>query len=102
LTVAEFDYGNRFGYGNNRRFYDLSVVHGFNVPMQIYPASATSGCLIKTVYSRNPPVGQAWLSRESINSPAVADCDPNADFGITFCPILRRGDQLFVPDDVEQ
>lgn len=80
LTLAEW------GYGNNRRYYDLSVVAGYNIPMQIYPAAASTGCLTKTVYGPNPPVGQAWLPSEGASSPSVANCVPNANFGITFCP----------------
>ncbi|CAN6339081.1 unnamed protein product [Urochloa humidicola] len=74
LTLAEFTIGG----GGNQDFYDISVIDGYNLPMDF---SCSNG---RNLQCRAPRCPDAYLfpSDNSKNHP----CRANSNYRVTFCP----------------
>ncbi|XP_058735958.1 thaumatin-like protein [Vicia villosa] len=76
-TLVEFT----LNAGNNQDFYDISVIQGFNVPLQIAPTS--NGCN-KVRTCREQSCSDAY-QYPGDNSKSVS-CPGGTDYRVTFCP----------------
>ncbi|KAL6623356.1 hypothetical protein ACP70R_033235 [Stipagrostis hirtigluma subsp. patula] len=77
-TLAEFTIGGGVG-GATEDFYDVSVVDGFNVPMEF--RCVTGGeAPIRCGYPGCPDAGHRP------GEPKVRTCSGNSDYEVVFCP----------------
>ncbi|KAI9110625.1 hypothetical protein K1719_018491 [Acacia pycnantha] len=74
-TLAEFSL-NKW---NNLDFYDISVIDGFNVPMEFSP---TSNCRGLRCYADKCP--DAYLYPE--DNTKTHSCEGGTDYRVVFCP----------------
>ncbi|CAK8579151.1 unnamed protein product [Lathyrus sativus] len=77
LTLAEFTLNG----GNNQDYFDLSVIDGFNIPMQFAPTS--NGCnKVRTCKRKSCPDAYQYPSD---NTKTVA-CPGGTNYRVVFCP----------------
>jgi len=83
MTVAEFGYSS---YLSGMIFYDLSLIQGNTMGMQITPSDTT--CETKKCLTSGCALSEAWHSASDAasGSPADTGCKLPATYTLTFCP----------------
>ncbi|KAI5383791.1 hypothetical protein KIW84_070952 [Lathyrus oleraceus] len=77
LTLAEFTLNG----GNNQDYFDLSVIDGFNIPMQFAPTS--NGCnKVRTCREKSCPDAYQYPSDDT----KTVSCPGGTNYRIVFCP----------------
>ncbi|XP_066359536.1 thaumatin-like pathogenesis-related protein 4 [Miscanthus floridulus] len=72
-TLAEFTIGG----GSNHDYYDISVIDGYNLPMDF---SCSSGAALRCRDSGCPD------AYHQPNDPKTRSCNGNSNYQVTFCP----------------
>ncbi|KAF8763021.1 hypothetical protein HU200_008870 [Digitaria exilis] len=81
LTLAEFTIGGTGGGGGagaNNDYYDISVIDGYNLPMDF---SCSNGI---TIHCREPRCPEAYLY--PADNSKNHGCRGNSNYKVTFCP----------------
>ncbi|CAL5214758.1 unnamed protein product [Lathyrus oleraceus] len=77
LTLAEFTLNG----GNNQDYFDLSVIDGFNIPMQFAPTS--NGCnKVRTCREKSCPDAYQYPSDDT----KTVSCPGGTNYRVVFCP----------------